>query len=96
MLAYLQLMTGLAPALRRAAPARIVNVVSELAGGLDMADPLWSRRPYDAVEAYSASKQAELMLTWAGHVPIERPHAPLSTRPSPPGRVHKGRYPRGA
>jgi NAD(P)-dependent dehydrogenase (short-subunit alcohol dehydrogenase family) len=50
--------------LRAGAPARIVNVASELAGGLDLADVEFRRRPYTGVSAYAQSKQADRMLTW--------------------------------
>ena len=63
-LAYFQLMTCLREPLRRNAPSRVVNVVSDLSGGLDLADVTFERRQYDPVEAYSASKEAEVMLTW--------------------------------
>jgi NAD(P)-dependent dehydrogenase (short-subunit alcohol dehydrogenase family) len=45
--------------------ARIVNVASEMARGLDLDDPEFERRPYDGVSAYSQSKQANRMWTWA-------------------------------
>jgi len=51
--------------LQAGAPARIVTVASELAGGLDVTDLSFARRPYDGVTAYSQSKQANRMLTWA-------------------------------
>jgi NAD(P)-dependent dehydrogenase (short-subunit alcohol dehydrogenase family) len=47
------------------APARIVNVVSAMAGGLDLDDVELSRRPYGGMKAYKQSKQADRMLTWA-------------------------------
>jgi NAD(P)-dependent dehydrogenase (short-subunit alcohol dehydrogenase family) len=46
-------------------PARIVNVASTFADGLDLTDPEFHRRPYDGVAAYRQSKQANRMLTWA-------------------------------
>lgn len=46
-------------------PARVVNVASFYAGGLDMADPEFKRRRYDADSAYRASKQANRMQTCA-------------------------------
>lgn len=51
--------------LMTSAPARIVNVASTYAGGLDLTDPEFRRRPYNGVAAYRQSKQAERMLTWA-------------------------------
>jgi NAD(P)-dependent dehydrogenase (short-subunit alcohol dehydrogenase family) len=44
---------------------RIVNVASTAAGGLDLADTQWDRRKYNGVSAYSATKQALRMLSWA-------------------------------
>ncbi|HEX9898390.1 MAG TPA: SDR family oxidoreductase [Candidatus Methylomirabilis sp.] len=51
--------------LKASAPARIVNVASTFADGLDLTDPEFHRRPYDGVAAYRQSKQANRMLTWA-------------------------------
>ena len=50
--------------LRASAPARIVNVASELAGDLDLDDVGFERRRYRGITAYSQSKQANRMLTW--------------------------------
>jgi NAD(P)-dependent dehydrogenase (short-subunit alcohol dehydrogenase family) len=55
----------LRPLLERAGEARIVNVASELAGGLDPDDVEYQRRPYEGRSAYAQSKQADRMLTWA-------------------------------
>jgi NAD(P)-dependent dehydrogenase (short-subunit alcohol dehydrogenase family) len=51
--------------LRRAEAARIVNVASTYAFGLDLEDVEFRRRPYEPVTAYTQSKQANRMLTWA-------------------------------
>lgn len=51
--------------LERSSPARIVNVASELARDLDLADVQFARRSYSGVTAYAQSKQADRMLTWA-------------------------------
>jgi NAD(P)-dependent dehydrogenase (short-subunit alcohol dehydrogenase family) len=56
---------GLLPALQKAAPARIVNVASELASDLDLDDVEFRRRPYSGRLAYAQSKQADRMWTWA-------------------------------
>jgi NAD(P)-dependent dehydrogenase (short-subunit alcohol dehydrogenase family) len=64
-LAYWLLVQELREALDAGAPARVVNVASELAGELDLADVEFERRPYRAVSAYSQSKQADRMFTWA-------------------------------
>jgi NAD(P)-dependent dehydrogenase (short-subunit alcohol dehydrogenase family) len=45
--------------------ARIVNVASELAGSLDLADVELTRRGYDGMTAYQQSKAADRLLTWA-------------------------------
>jgi NAD(P)-dependent dehydrogenase (short-subunit alcohol dehydrogenase family) len=55
----------LLPQLRAAGRARVVNVASELAGGLDLADVEFERRAYFGRTAYAQSKQADRMLTWA-------------------------------
>lgn len=65
MLGYFLLTEGLRPLLARSAPARIVNVASELARDLDLADVEFRRRSYDGVTAYAQSKQANRMWTWA-------------------------------
>jgi NAD(P)-dependent dehydrogenase (short-subunit alcohol dehydrogenase family) len=51
--------------LRESGPARIVNVASKLAGELDLDDVEFRRRPYSGISAYSQSKQADRMLSWA-------------------------------
>ena len=55
----------LLPLLRAAGKARVVNVASQLAGGLDLADVEFERRPWSGRTAYAQSKQADRMLTWA-------------------------------
>jgi NAD(P)-dependent dehydrogenase (short-subunit alcohol dehydrogenase family) len=45
--------------------ARIVNVASYWAGGLDLGDPEFRRRVYDNDASYRASKQADRMITVA-------------------------------
>jgi NAD(P)-dependent dehydrogenase (short-subunit alcohol dehydrogenase family) len=59
------LLTRLLLAPLRAAGGRIVNVASTAAGGLDLADVNFENRKYDGVKAYSATKQADRMLSWA-------------------------------
>jgi NAD(P)-dependent dehydrogenase (short-subunit alcohol dehydrogenase family) len=51
--------------LRRAVTARVVNVASAMAVGLELDDVEFKRRPYTAAAAYAQSKQANRMLTWA-------------------------------
>jgi NAD(P)-dependent dehydrogenase (short-subunit alcohol dehydrogenase family) len=55
----------LLPALRNATGARVVNLASLMAYGLDLDDVEFKRRPYDPSAAYAQSKQADRMLTWA-------------------------------
>jgi len=63
-LGYHLLTSLLEPLLERAAAARVVNVASMMAGGLDVTDVEWKRRRYDTSAAYAQSKQANRMLTW--------------------------------
>jgi NAD(P)-dependent dehydrogenase (short-subunit alcohol dehydrogenase family) len=65
MLGYFMLTELLLDRIAAGAPARIVNVASELAGGLDLNDVEFRRRRYDGTAAYSQSKQANRMFTWA-------------------------------
>ena len=65
MLGYFLLTEALRPLLARSAPARVVNVASELAHDLDLSDVEFERRPYEGVTAYAQSKQANRMWTWA-------------------------------
>jgi len=55
----------LLPLLKASGRARVVNVASRLAGGLDLADVEFARRPWSGRAAYAQSKQADRMLTWA-------------------------------
>jgi NAD(P)-dependent dehydrogenase (short-subunit alcohol dehydrogenase family) len=50
--------------LRAAGSARVVNLVSSIAGDYDPTDLQFVRRPYDGYKAYAQSKQALTMLTW--------------------------------
>jgi NAD(P)-dependent dehydrogenase (short-subunit alcohol dehydrogenase family) len=59
------LTTLLLPALVASGQGRIVTVSTVAAGGLDLSDTQWERRPYKGTGAYRASKQAARMLTWA-------------------------------
>lgn len=52
-------------ALKAATPARIVNVASYWAGGLDLDDLEFRHREYTNQAAYRQSKQADRMLTYA-------------------------------
>lgn len=64
-LGYFHVTDLLLPLLRAAGRARVVNVASQLAGGLDLADVEFARRPWSGRGAYAQSKQADRMLTWA-------------------------------
>ena len=64
-LGYFWMIRAFAERLAASAPARIVNVASYWAGGLDLADLEFRRRPYDNDAAYRQSKQADRMLTVA-------------------------------
>ena len=75
-LGYHWMMQALEPNLLRSSrpPARVINVASVYAGGLDLDDVEFRRRPYDADAAYRASKEANRMATrgWADRWPRDR------------------------
>lgn len=85
MLGYFLTTELLRPLLRHGAPARIVNVASELAGDLDLEDVEFRRRRYAAVKAYSQSKQANRMWTWALARRLE--HSGVAANAVHPGAV---------
>lgn len=64
-LGYFRMIEALTPQLKAGAPARIVNVASYWAGGLDLDDPEFRKRKYDNDSAYRQSKQTNRMLTAA-------------------------------
>lgn len=64
-LGYVWMMHAFEPALRRSAPARIVNVASYWAGDLDLDDLQFRSRSYNNDTVYRQSKQANRMLTVA-------------------------------
>ncbi len=71
----------LGDALRKGQDARIVNVASRFAGGLDLGDVEFRRRRYNGIAAYRQSKQALRMLSWtwaerleAGGVTVSAAH----------------------
>ncbi len=64
-LGYLWMTLAFQPRLARAAGARVVNVASYWAGGLDLSDLEFARRRYHNDAAYRQSKQADRMLTVA-------------------------------
>lgn len=63
-LGYFRLTNELEELLQKSAPARIVNVASNMAGGLDLSDLNLERRGWDGVRAYKQSKQSNRMLSW--------------------------------
>jgi NAD(P)-dependent dehydrogenase (short-subunit alcohol dehydrogenase family) len=64
-LGYFRMISCFSNYMKNAEDARIVNVASYWAGGLDLADPEFTRRKYDNDAAYRQSKQADRMLTVA-------------------------------
>ncbi len=64
-LGYFWLTEAFCARLAASAPARVINVASYWAGGLDLKDPEFRYRPYDNDQAYRQSKQADRMLTVA-------------------------------
>jgi len=64
-LGYHLLTAVLLEQLRRAPQARIINVASGMAYGLDLSDVQFERRRFQGSYAYAQSKQADRMLTWA-------------------------------
>lgn len=64
-LGYFWMTREFEPALRSSAPSRVVHVASYWAGGLDLGDLEFVRRPYDNDAAYRQSKQADRMLSAA-------------------------------
>jgi retinol dehydrogenase-12/retinol dehydrogenase-13 len=64
-LGYVLVTDLLLPQLQAAGRARVVNVASRYAGGLDLTDVQFERRPWAGKDAYAQSKQANRMLTWA-------------------------------
>jgi NAD(P)-dependent dehydrogenase (short-subunit alcohol dehydrogenase family) len=64
-LGYHRVTHELLPLLEAAPRARIVNVASTFAGGLDFEDLEFRRRPWSDEAAYKQSKQANRLWTWA-------------------------------
>lgn len=64
-LGYFRLIDEFTAILKASAPARVVNVASYWAGGLDLNDLEFTRRRYDNDQAYRQSKQADRMLSIA-------------------------------
>ncbi|HFE37311.1 MAG TPA: SDR family NAD(P)-dependent oxidoreductase, partial [Gammaproteobacteria bacterium] len=64
-LGYFWLVNELSGILKASAPARVINVASYWAGGLDINDLEFKRRCYNNDKAYRQSKQANRMLSVA-------------------------------
>lgn len=64
-LGYALLTQLLQPQLEAAQGARVVNVASAYAHGLELDDVEFLRRPYSGAAAYAQSKQANRMWSWA-------------------------------
>ncbi len=92
-LGYFLLTELLLDRLRESAPARIVNVASNMAGKLDLEDVEFHRRPYRGLSAYSQSKQANQMLTFALARRIEG--TGITVNAVHPGGVRTGIYRKG-
>ena len=85
-LGYYLLTVLLLDSLRRAPAARIVNVASKMAYGLDLADVEFKRRRYDISTAYAQSKQADRMLTW--YLARQLEGSPVTANAMHPGAVN--------
>ena len=64
-LGYFRMINCFYPFMEGQADARIVNVASYWAGGMDLRDPEFRRRPYDNDVAYRQAKQANRMLSFS-------------------------------
>lgn len=85
-LGYFWLINEFTEILKASAPARIVNVASYWAGGLDLNDLEFTRRRYDNDKAYRQSKQADRMLS-AAFAEKLKPHQ-IAVNACHPGDVH--------
>jgi NAD(P)-dependent dehydrogenase (short-subunit alcohol dehydrogenase family) len=85
-LAYFRMIQHFHPLMIKQPDARIVNVASYWAGGLDLQDPEFKSRPYDNDSAYRQAKQANRMLTVA-HAEILKPHC-IAVNACHPGDVN--------
>lgn len=85
-LGYFWLINEFSEILKASAPARIVNVASYWAGGLDLNDLEFKHRHYDNDDAYRQSKQADRMLTVAFAEKL-KPYQ-ISVNACHPGDVH--------
>ncbi|MGZ8236455.1 MAG: SDR family NAD(P)-dependent oxidoreductase [Methylobacter sp.] len=85
-LGYFRLIDEFTDILKASAPARIVNVASYWAGGLDLNDLEFTRRRYDNSQAYRQSKQADRMLSAAFSEKLEPFH--ITVNACHPGDVN--------
>jgi NAD(P)-dependent dehydrogenase (short-subunit alcohol dehydrogenase family) len=92
-LGYFLLAELLLDRLRASAPARVVNVVSLFARDLDLSDVEFRRRRYGGAAAYSQSKQADRMLTWALARRLE--NTGVTANAAHPGGVATGIFAKG-
>ena len=63
-LSYYRMFMAFRDHLLESSEPRVVNVASYWAGGLDLSDPEFEKRPYNNDAAYRQSKQADRMLTY--------------------------------
>ena len=93
-LGHFVLTNRLMPAIRAAAPSRIVNLSSagHTSSDVKWDDPNWETDPYDKFEAYGQSKTANILFT----VELDRRHRDAGVRSNAvhPGmiRTHLGRH----
>jgi retinol dehydrogenase-13 len=85
-LGYFRLIDEFTGILKASAPARVVNVASYWAGGLEVNDLEFTRRPYDNDQAYRQSKQADRMLSAAFSEKLEPFH--IAVNACHPGDVN--------
>jgi NAD(P)-dependent dehydrogenase (short-subunit alcohol dehydrogenase family) len=85
-LGYFRLIDEFTAILKASAPARIVNVASYWAGGLDLNDLEFTRRSYNNDQAYRQSKQAGRMLSAAFSEKLEPFH--IAVNACHPGDVN--------
>ena len=85
-LGYFWLIDEFTAILKTSAPARVVNVASYWAGGLDLNDLEFTRRSYDNDQAYRQSKQADRMLSAAFSEKLEPFH--IAVNACHPGDVN--------
>jgi len=85
-LGYFRLIDEFTAILKASAPARVINVASYWAGGLDLSDLEFTRRRYNNDQAYRQSKQADRMLSAAFSEKLEPFH--IAVNACHPGDVN--------